>query len=265
MSNSQAHPYFGSSAYITAITMLFFLPFVKLTPASAASKSNSFCSSNAANVVLLIDITSKFDERSKLVFQQGISKIVSHIQDGEKFSIFTIQESFTQTRHIFEGCSPFCNPSAGFTSSCTEGKARLDKRKFQQTIGSALNKTLKSTRDLVSSDILRSLYFATIGFQKQSKPLKLYIFSDLIENSDFLSGRSFFSSKISKILRNISKNNLLPDFTNSKVRVFGIGRGGTAERKPLSQTNLNRVRRFWDAYFKASGSKDIIITEMLVE
>lgn len=265
MSNKPIQQQFGLLSFITTIAMLLVVSLSALSPALAASEDGNFCSPSSANVVLLIDITSEFDKRSKLIFQQGISKIIPRLQDGEKLSIFTVQESFTQVQHIFEGCSPFCDPSAGFTSSCTEGKAKLSKRKFRQTIGNALSRTLKSTRDLESSDIVRSLYFATVGFQKQSKPLNLYIFSDLIENSDFMSGRMFFSSKISNILKSIKKNNLLPDFTNSKVRVFGIGRGGTVDRKPLNQKNLNRVRQFWNAYFDAAGAKDIIITEMLVE
>lgn len=250
------------------ITSLFSFLFFGLAtivnlPMSHASESKNFCLETGVVKHLLIDVTSVYDDRAKHQIQDGFSKIISGLMGGEKVVISTIENSFTASRTIYEGCVPHCD-GATIVSNCTEGFLILEKRKQLSKLRNALAKNITQTIDLPNSDIFRTLYFSTKEQQKDPTKLVLIIFSDMIENSDFISGNEFFSSVESSLMAKLSKDDLLPNFMGADIVVFGIGRGGTTGREPLKPNRLSRVRKHWGSYFKMTGAKNVEISESYI-
>ena len=91
----------------------------------------------------------------------------------------------------------------------------------------------------------------------QGRPLSLYIYSDLIENSDYLSGRKFFSTPVDRLIGQLRKDKLIAPLKNANVLAAGVGRGGTKDRRPLGVAEQQKVTEFWTAYFKESGATSV--------
>lgn len=223
-----------------------------------------FCRSDADQVVILVDVTTAFDERSKELFQRGISAIVASLDPGESLQISTIEDSFASAKLLYRGCVPYC--SSGLLdwlfSDCTDGLIRVETGKQQNQIGAALRDRLElATEDLETSDILRTMFYATE--HRSDAHLQLYVFSDLIENSEFMAGKIFWSQSPEKSMKAIRENGFMPDLSQSTVRVFGVGRGGSSGRHPLAQDRILKLHEFWEAYFKAARAIDTEISEEL--
>lgn len=224
-----------------------------------------FCQPDAGEVVILVDVTTAFDDRAKDLFQRGIGAIVSTLAPGQKLKIVTIEESFASSRMLYEGCVPYC-PSGlldWLLSDCTEGIIRLETTRQQREIVTALKARLEiATADLDTSDIVRTLYYAT-EHRRAGAHLHLFVFSDLIENSEFMQGRTFWSRPTLDSIAEIKANSFLPDFSDATVKVFGVGRGGSGGRHPLAQDRILKLNEFWKAYFKATMAPDAAISENL--
>jgi len=77
----------------------------------------------------------------------------------------------------------------------------------------------------------------------------------MIENSTYLSGADFFRADIASLIERLHSDRLMPDFTGATATIFGIGRGGSADRLALPQDRLTKLQDFWTAYFEAAGAK----------
>jgi hypothetical protein len=95
--------------------------------------------------------------------------------------------------------------------------------------------------------------------------LSLYIYSDLIENSEYLPGRKFFSTPVPQLVTMLQKDKLIPPLKDAEVHIAGVGRGGTKERRPLTVAEQRKVTEFWNAYFKLSGANSIDIGQNILE
>jgi hypothetical protein len=224
-----------------------------------------FCQPTADAVIILVDVTTQFDDRARDIFQRGIAEIVSGLTPGESVHIATIEDSYSSSKVIYEGCVPYC-PSGlldFLTSECTSGLMRLESQRQLSEIREGLRARLtQATEDLATSDIIR-----TIAYSVQARPagrkLDLFIFSDLIENSDFMTGKTFWSQPTAVSIESIEKNALMPNLTNATVKAFGVGRGGSGGRHPLTQERINKLHEFWSTLFKAAGDADAQVSESL--
>jgi hypothetical protein len=234
------------------------------TPAFAYDAAK-FCKDGGNFVVILVDVTTAFDDRAKDLFQKGIAAIVGSLSPGDQVRISTIEDSYANSTQLYAGCVPYCESSIWdfFTSDCTEGLVRLESRRQLASIRSALQGRLeKATADLDTSDIIRAIHDDTVQ-RPADAHLELYVFSDLIENSEFMPGKVFWAQPTKQSIALVQKDNLMPDFSGSTVTAFGVGRGGSMGRHPLTQDRLNKLHEFWTAYFAAAGAPDAQITESL--
>ena len=90
---------------------------------------------------------------------------------------------------------------------------------------------------------------------------ELYVFSDLIENSGEI---SLFNTGNQALLARLKRDKLIPDLRGTDIRVAGIGRAGTPDRRPLNVAELNKLVAFWTAYFEAASAAEIEIGQNLV-
>jgi hypothetical protein len=117
--------------------------------------------------------------------------------------------------------------------------------------------------ELPKSEIIRTLAMVLGSTGEEKRSVLVYIFSDLIENSEFISGKTFWSQPVERTVDVVKENELLPDLRNASVKIFGVGRDGTAQRRPLAQVLLAHLKRFWILYFEKTGCIDLEINESL--
>ena len=231
--------------------------------AVAAYDESKFCKSGADVIVILIDVTSEFDNHSINIFRDGVSNIIAKLDGGERVLIETIGDSFTKSEKLYDGCVPFCVSSWNIFSDCTTGLVKLRSREQLNKIAAVLRSRLSKTTDLPHSDIVRTLAYVVGPLARGTHEIKLYMFSDMIENSSFLPGKMFFSRPINNLIQYISENSLIPNFKRVDIHAFGVGRAGTTGRKPLPQHLMNRIIEFWSVYFRHSGAEKFDINETL--
>lgn len=223
-----------------------------------ALATDKYCKSEADNVVVYVDRTTPYDERDKTALVDGVALVFEGLSGGERFAIRTIAESYTSSERLLEACVPIC-PEAGLLgdlfSDCTEGMMINDRKKLKSQIVQALQHLLANFVELPNSEILRTLAMSTGEEFGQGRLNRIYMFTDLIENSTYLPGRDFFGTDSPVLIDRLRRDHLIPDWSGSRVSVFGVGRSGKPGRPPLDQAVFEQLTGFWNSYFAATGAR----------
>lgn len=223
-----------------------------------ANPETRFCSEAAPNVVLYLDVTTPYDAADKEALVDGISKIFERMQGGSRLSMRTIADAFSRGRRLIETCAPYC-PETGFfsdlLSDCTEGIVINERKRQRRLVSEKLLEQMEARSELAHSEIIRTIAVSAKEEYIEGRENRFYIFSDMIENSEFMPGAEFFRRDNSEILLRLEKDGLIPYLAGAEVRIFGIGRGGnSATREALSQERLNKINSFWELFFSATGA-----------
>lgn len=221
-------------------------------------ENHRFCNEQAANVVLFLDVTTPYDEADRSTLISGIEQIFDSLGDGDRIPIRTIEDAFASSDRLLDMCMPYC-PSRGFLrdlfSSCTMGVVINERKKLRSAVKLTLRDRLEEARELPNSEIIRTISTAAKEEYRPDRTNQIYIFSDMIENSAYLSGHSFFASDLDSLVARLRGDGLVPRLSGAAVHVFGFGRTGVpSERAALDQEKLNRISAFWMAYFAAAGA-----------
>ena len=223
-----------------------------------AGQTSKYCSDGADNVVVYIDRTTPYDDIDKKDLVDGVSRLFETLDGGERFSMRTIADNFAASANLLDECVPVCHSSSllgDLFSGCTEGVVINDKKHLRQTVVQQLKDILTDFVELPNSEIVRTLGLSASSEFRAGRPNRFYIFTDLIENSQYLTGKTFFTTKNSVLLPRIAKDGLIPDLHGATVRIFGVGRGGNpGDRRPLDQALLEKLLGFWRGYFEAADA-----------
>lgn len=228
------------------------------TAAEGYDKRN-YCNKDGDNVVIFVDVTTPYDATDKSSLIDGINKIFSSLAGGERIAIRTIADAFTSSERLVDECVPYC-PSGGFfsdlMSDCTAGTVISDKKHLAARIAQAISRKVDNFVELKFSEILRTLVYGGREIYRPSQPNRIYIFSDMIENSNTLRTSDILAKKPSQVVLALEKQNLIADFSAADVHVFGFGRSGNpAAREVLAQDKVTKLEQFWHLYFQATGAK----------
>jgi hypothetical protein len=234
---------------------------VSALPAAATAQtveSRHYCSNTAANIVLYLDVTTPYDETDQSMLASGIGHIFDNLGDGDRISIRTIGDSFTASARLLDLCKPYCKDQGFFGdlfSDCTAGVIINDRKKLRASLRNTLAEHLRGASELPFSEIIRTISMSGPEEYRQGQDNRFYIFSDMIENSTYLSGKQFFATAAPALMARVKKDQLIPHLDGAEVHVFGFGRNGiTGERKALPQEQLARLKAFWTSYFSAAGA-----------
>lgn len=237
---------------------LLVAPLVWVSPVAAAvdTATAKYCSPKADNVVVYVDRTTNYDAKDKRDLLDGVSAIFGALKGGERFSIRTIADSFASSESLIDACMPVC-ASQGFfgdlfSSACTEGVAINDRNHLRDRVVAMVEKLLDSYSDLPYSAIVQTLALTANAEIKPDQSNRLFLFTDLLENSKYLPGRDFLNQPNAQLLSKIEGDRLVPDFHGAVIKVFGVGRSGLPGRPPLDQPLLTKVMDFWTQYFAAA-------------
>lgn len=238
--------------------LLLALGFALLLSCGTAAAADKYCKTDADNVVVYVDRTTPYDERDKKALVDGVALVFEGLSGGERFAIRTIAESYTTSERLLEACAPIC-PEAGLLgdlfSDCTEGMMINDRKKLKSRIVQALQHLLANFVELPNSEILRTLAMSTDEELRQGRRNRIYMFTDLIENSTYLPGRDFFATDARALIDRLNRDQLIPNWSGSQVSIFGVGRSGKPGRPPLDQAVFEQLTDFWNSYFAATGAR----------
>jgi hypothetical protein len=231
-----------------------------------AGKTGKYCQPDGRNIVLAIDTTTPYDDQDKDQLVRGVGEIVGEMQGGDRLAIRTITGSHIHSDHVFDRCRPGCAETSiwGSLLYCAEGMIQADDQKMKAEITHALRSRLANFIEQPRSDIIHTLVNASREEIQPGRNTELYIFSDLIENSDHMSTHTMLSIGPNVLLSRLKKFGLIAALEGVEVRVFGAGRDSSPARNLLPVPTLQKVLLFWTAYFKASGSSFTEISPNLI-
>lgn len=262
----------GPRSFIAKIVVqsLFALSLLFASSVCASAQAidwNGYCSPTAKRVLLLVDITTPYDNQDKQILVDGLQSIVGKLGDGDRIVIRTIADSYTHTEKLIDRCMPYC-PSMSFWdslfSNCTGGLILNHKRTLISEIRASVRGRLDQFVELDHSEIVATITQAAREVLSDQQNSEIYIFSDLIENSIYIPGKDFGVLPNELLLTRIQNDNLLPRLQNTNVKVFGVGRGGGEERTPLPVPRLNKLLSFWNEFFERGGAVRVTINQNLV-
>lgn len=236
-----------------------------ITDARAQGRTNhDYCSKSGQVRLFLVDITTQYDQTDKDSIVGMIDKVLSESAGGDLIVVRTIADSYTKSERLIERCVPQC-PVQGFVNrlfKCSDGLIRTDTIAVRANILQVLKARLETFDELKFSDIIRTVDNDVKEESRDGQLLDLYLYSDLIENSDdLISEKKFFKYPIPFLVSALGRFGLIAPLPKSQVEVAGVGRADTTDRRPLTITEQNFLKGFWEAYFKAGGASKVSISE----
>jgi hypothetical protein len=230
--------------------------------ASAGARAQSldthrYCVETAPNVVFYLDVTTPYDEIDKTTLIDGVAKVIESLAGGERIAIRTIADTFADSAELLDQCMPSC-PSEGFLkdlfSDCTEGVVINLRKQLKSLLVATLSEQMGRSTELKYSEIVRTISLSASEEYRSGRPNRIFLFSDLIENSEYLPGARFFSTRNDQLLSSIAKDRLAPNLAGAEVQAFGVGRtGDPRNRHALPQEKFEKLVDFWEAYFSLAG------------
>lgn len=248
--------------------------------------SVDYCQYGERTNLILVDLTTAYDDTDRIVFAEGISSIINALDDGaedrtqagDRVRVLPITEASVQSRPIFDGCLPGCPDQSLLgsvvsaiglgLSECSDVTSKVDRRRFTADLGRQASGLLSEVREYPHSDITRTLARVTAhyGDGQDSVGGKLgtvYIFSDLIEHSEHMPWPSILEQSPDSLLDRLRSNGIEPNLSGAIVRVFGFGRRHGEGRKQLALGEETQLRTFWTRFFEANGAASVTIETRL--
>jgi hypothetical protein len=201
-------------------------------------------------------VTTPYDDLDRRALVGGIEAVLKELDGGERLSFRTIEDSFARSARVLETCFPGC-PDGAFGdlfSQCTEGRVIQDKKALRGRVVNGIGKRLAEATELPHSEIVRTLAISASEEYREGRPNRFFMFSDMIENSEHLPGREFFSVPNETLIGLLADKRLIPNLMGAEIVAFGIGRGGAGGREGLPQDRLAKLQDFWDLFFRAAGA-----------
>ena len=224
----------------------------------AGGGSFDYCDVGEATSLFLIDRTTQADPTDKSVMMESLATVVDGLGSGDRIVVATIGPHYTNTERLVNACKPGCPENQGamdyMLGQCSAMQAKADERVFMQQLVRALDPVTHQAEEAATSDIVRTIAQWTHNPPGGRTYATVYIFSDMLENSQVLPWRTFKAQDPDASLATVRDYQLVPDLPGADVRIVGFGRSHDPGRPPLEPDVDLRVRTFWTEYFAEGGA-----------
>lgn len=229
-----------------------------------AQSNKDYCLSSGRIILFLVDVTTEYDATDKESIVAMIEKVLTFTRGGDRIVIRTITDSFTSSERLIERCKPQC-PASGLLGrlfKCSDGLIRTDTSVVQQEIINTLRERLTNFTQLKYSDVIRTINSDVREEAHEGQTIDLFIYSDLIENSEkLIPEKNFFRYPVPMLIANLKRFDLIAPLRQATVQVAGVGRADSPGRPALDVASLAFLKEFWTNYFRAGGAGKVSISE----
>jgi hypothetical protein len=230
-------------------------------PADANAAATDYCAQSERSILFLIDRTTAYDDQDQEVLVDGLERFFKELKTGDRLLLYTIGASAADSRRLFDACVPGC-PEEGFLgslfSSCRAVVARADRQQFTRELLATLIDLLGKHVDYEASAILETVR-AVADTNRATRPARLVIFSDMLENTDLLTFGQLTRQGADAALARVEAQGMIPDLDGIEVDAFGIGRSHVQGRPPLPVSTQRVLETFWEELFREAGASQVTI------
>lgn len=235
--------------------------FCALAPISPAHAGRDYCAYGRQSSLFLIDRTTRYSGDDQDVIVESLSAIVEDLGPGDRIRVATIGQHYSASRTLFDECRPGCpitnNPLGDLATGCASLVATSDRRGFMRRLRGAVRPLLRSAEDAPHSDITGTLAQATRFPSGGRAYAHVFIYSDMLENSQALPWTAFRNMGPDEALSVVNHFNLAPQVANANIRIVGFGRLHDSARSPLPAELDFRLRTFWQGYFALGRARSV--------
>ena len=207
------------------------------------------------NVVAYLDVTTPYDEADKARSSKGSAE--SSKPRGRLTALDPHDEDkSTESDRLVDLCIPYCE-SKGFLddllSPCTEGVVINERNNRLTRFSRADRNNLGPERASALRDHPNDFDGGCGGICRGKREQGLHI---LRHDREFRLPLRERTSPANQTTRSspAREGPADPEPAGATVKVFGVGRGGSAERAPLPQERLTKLQDFWTRFFTAAGA-----------
>jgi hypothetical protein len=237
---------------------------IGIPTANAQSRQNEdYCTPSGTFRVILIDVTTPYDKTDKDAISSIIQRTLIGAGEGDRIVVRTITDSYTRSERLIERCIPSCKAEGIRRLTCNDGLMRVDRDKIRSDMIEVLGSKLSKFEELKYSDIIRTINRSANEDIGSNQKIEIIIYSDLIENSDYLVTKSFFYYSTEFLMAGLKKLGFVPDLRGANVNVAGVGRSDAADRHPLGLKEMSKINEFWRAYFSEAKAGSVYIGQNL--
>lgn len=231
------------------------------TPPARAEAESGYCRYSERAALFLVDRTTPYDDVDRRTVVDSIGAVVESLGVGDRIVIATIGDHYSLSQRVIDECKPGCphtsNPLSDMIAGCRSMVAMRDERDFMGRVISRVRPLVTTPDQAAHSDIT-----GTIAQWTQHPPAgrafgEIYVFSDMLENSQALPWAAFRDAPPEQSLAIARQYFLMPAAHGARVRIVGFGRLHDRARDPLPADLDLRVRSFWRAYFAAGGAREV--------
>jgi hypothetical protein len=246
---------------MTAICLVLIAALSTSGPAAFAQHKTDYCKNSKSSTLFLVDRTTPYDEVDRKVIIDSIGAAVDGLDIGDRIVVATIGSHYSKSERLVNACKPGCpksnNPLDSMLGGCSTMRAMADEREFLGRLRSTLRPLTQGSVEAENSDIT-----GTIAQWTQRPPGGMsfghvYLFSDMLENSQALPWHEFKAMKPEAAIEVARKYGLLPSTPKAEVRIVGFGRLHDPGRPPLPADLDARLRAFWISYFGAGSAANV--------
>lgn len=246
---------FGVVAVLSAVITLACSP----EPTGAPD----YCSIGEARMtLLLVDRTTSYDRLDREIFATELERLYNTLEPGERMLVQTITEDYAASERMFDECLPGCAPgTTGLLGACDQFTIEEANSHFEQQLRDAVRGLIETSPDRPRSEIVMTIATATQQ-QRESGLRRLFVFSDLLENSPTTYLWPTLASETPDGLVSRARElNAMPVLSGADVAVFGFGRDHTAARRSLAPEVRERMVQVWTRYFSEGGATSVRIDQ----
>lgn len=231
------------------------------SPAEATERGYDYCQAGQSSSLFLVDRTTPYDEIDRRVVIDSISTAVSRLGPGERVTIATIGSHYSASERLIDECRPGCPEAAGpigaLLSRCRPMMATQDYDAFRARIATRVRALIATAAEAPASDITGTIAQWTRHPSGGRTYARIYIFSDMLENSQALPWRTFRQVGAEDSLSIARRYALTPNAANAEVHIIGFGRLHDPGRPPLPAELDYRLRTFWVNYFTTGRARAV--------
>jgi hypothetical protein len=230
--------------------------------AGGASNSKAkYCEIGDQSSLFLVDRTTQYDDTDQRVIIESIGAVIDGLGVGDRIVLATIGSHYSQSASLANDCKPGCPQNQGpldsMVGGCSAMIAQADLRGFKTDLVKSLGPLTTTAEEAKNSDIA-----GTIAQWTQAPPggrpfTSIYVFSDMLENSQGLPWSQFKAMAPDKAMELVERFKLTPSAKGAAVRIVGFGRLHDPGRPPLPAELDARLRTFWTTYFQAGGATSV--------
>jgi hypothetical protein len=227
----------------------------------ASNTKAKYCEIGDQSSLFLIDRTTQYDDTDQRVIIESIGAVIDGLGAGDRIVLATIGSHYSQSERLANECKPGCPANQGpldsMVGGCSAMIAQADLREFKSTLVKSVGPLTTTTEEAKKSDITGTIAQWTKAPPGGKPFTSVYVFSDMLENSQGLPWASFRAMTPEKALELADRFKVLPEVKDAEVRIVGFGRLHDPGRPPLPAELDARLRTFWTAYFQAGGAASV--------